>query len=92
MGQFVILYHPLVVKKDIPRLDKVIASRIRLAIESKLTARPELYGVPLRATLKKFWKLRVGDWRIVYEIKQREVRVLAIAHRSEVYGAADKRK
>ena len=91
MGPFIILYHPVAVKKDMPRLDKAAASRIRLAIETKLTTRPELYGSPLRATLKKFWKLRVGDWRVMYEIRGEQVRVLAIAHRSDVYKMIDKR-
>ena len=91
MESFVIVYHPLVVKKDIPRLDKKAASRVRLAIESKLSTKPELYGLPLRATLKRIWKLRVGDWRIVYEIKGNNVCILVIAHRREVYAMVEKR-
>ncbi|MDP3996143.1 MAG: hypothetical protein Q8P86_00405 [bacterium] len=63
-----IFYHPLVVKKDIPRLDRFSVKNIRRVIEAKLGARPEIYGLPLRGTLKKYWKLRVGDWRVVYEI------------------------
>ena len=85
-------YHPLVVKKDIPRLEKPVAKRIRQAIESKLTVRPEVYGLPLRGTLKKYWKLRVGDWRIVYEIKNKRVNILVIADRKNVYDLAAKRE
>jgi mRNA interferase RelE/StbE len=92
MESFLIVYHPLVVRKDIPRLDKSVASRVRLAIESKLSMKPELYGLPLRATLKKFWKLRVGDWRVVYEIKGSKVYILVIAHRTKVYAMIEKRK
>lgn len=86
-----ILYHPLVVKKDIPKLDKPAAAKIRRAIETKLTEHPEIYGLPLRGTLKKYWKLRVGDYRIVYEIAGSEVRVLVIAHRKHVYELAPNR-
>ena len=33
------------------------------------------------------WRYRVSDWRIIYRIadREREVHVLVIAHRSEVY-------
>lgn len=86
-----ILYHPLVVKKDIPRLGESTAKRIRRVIETKLALRPEVYGLPLRGTLKKYWKLRVGDYRVVYEIKNRQVRILVIAHRKDVYDLASDR-
>jgi mRNA-degrading endonuclease RelE of RelBE toxin-antitoxin system len=29
--------------------------------------------------------LRVGDWRIIFELRRGEIVVLAIAHRREVY-------
>lgn len=86
-----VLYHPLVVKCDIPLLGSVAQKRIKLAIEQKLFVMPELYGIPLRGTLKHYWKLRVGDWRIVFYIKKRTVYILVIAHRKEVYGMADRR-
>ena len=86
-----ILYHPLVVKKDIPRLGTTTARRVRQAIETKLSTRPEVYGLPLRGTLKKYWKLRVGDYRVVYEIKNLRVIILVISHRKDVYELAKSR-
>lgn len=86
-----IVYHPLVVKRDIPKLDREAAAIIKRTIERKLVARPEIHGLPLRGTLKKYWKLRVGDYRIVYEIRSNAVRVLVIAHRKEVYRITSKR-
>ncbi len=49
------------------------------------------YGVPLRGTLKGYWKLRVGDYRIVFKITGQEVWVLTILHRREVYEAVTSR-
>jgi mRNA interferase RelE/StbE len=86
-----ILYHPLVVKKDIPRLSASIAKRVRHTIETKLSFRPEVFGLPLRGTLKKYWKLRIGDYRVVYEIRDKQVFVLVIANRKDVYELATKR-
>jgi len=45
---------------------------------------PEKYGVPLRKTLKGYWKLRVGDYRIIYKISSNTIYLLAICHRSIV--------
>jgi len=46
---------------------------------------PEVYGRPLRHTLRGYWKLRVGDYRVVFKIKGAEVHILAIVHRKETY-------
>jgi len=46
---------------------------------------PTLYGKPLRATLKGYWKLRVGDYRVVYAIQGTDLIIYAVCHRREVY-------
>ena len=73
--------------KDIQELDGSVRKIIKKAIEEKLGTDPLKYGLPLRRTLKKFFKLRVGDYRIIYQIEQKEVTVLVvkIGHRREVY-------
>jgi mRNA interferase RelE/StbE len=86
-----LVYRADVAKVDIPRLGKGEALRIKRAIESKLLLNPILYGLPLRGTLKRYWKLRAGDYRIVYAIVGMEVRILIIAHRRNVYRLAGKR-
>jgi mRNA interferase RelE/StbE len=86
-----IVYHPLVIEKDIPRLDKGIKDKIRTAIEQKLMTAPTIFGAPMRGSLKRNWKLRVADWRIVYAVVGHEVRIKAIEHRTVVYTVALKR-
>ena len=86
-----ITYHEFVIKRDIPALDTEIKRRIRQTIEQKLSSNPLLYGVPLRATLHQLWKLRVGDYRVIFRIKNKEVLVFVIAHRSVAYKIAEKR-
>ncbi len=86
-----VFYHPKVIANDIPKLGNKAKGQIRQAIETKLIVHPEVYGLPLRGTLKKYWKLRVGPYRVVYEIREADVRVLVIAHRKDVYDLADKR-
>lgn len=89
---FEILYHYLVVREDIPKLSKLWREKIRSAIEARLVAKPDLYGKPLRRSLKGYCKLRVGDYRIIFKIDERKVKILIIQHRSVVYSNVKKRK
>jgi mRNA interferase RelE/StbE len=40
---------------------------------------------PLRADLVGHYRLRVGDWRIVFRVQGQDVIVVRIAHRKEIY-------
>lgn len=89
--EFNIEYHESVVKEDIPKIGKKEKDRIRLAIESKLQIRPELFGKPLRKSLKNYKSLRIGDYRIIYRIEKKTVKIFIIQHRSVVYKNAPNR-
>ncbi|MBI4119881.1 MAG: type II toxin-antitoxin system RelE/ParE family toxin [Parcubacteria group bacterium] len=88
---FNVIYHHLVVHDDIPKLSREWKEKVRRAIEERLMNHPDLYGKPLRRSLKGYRKLRVGDYRIIFKIEKNAVRVLIIQHRSIVYGEAEKR-
>jgi mRNA interferase RelE/StbE len=45
----------------------------------------------LRKTLRGYWKLRVGDYRVIFKIVAEEVWILGIIHRKQVYEAIKKR-
>ena len=81
---FELVYHPDV-KKDIAKLGDRLKTRIKTAIENRLTLAPHQYGEPLRKTLKGYWKLRIGDYRVVFKITGKEVLILGIIHRKDVY-------
>ncbi len=91
-GKLNIKYHPKVKNEDIPRLGSNIAVRIENAIRNRLMVNPIKYGCYLRGTLKGYRKLRVGDWRIVYRIVDKEIRIIAIGNRKDVYKFANIRK
>ncbi len=78
-------YHPDVPVRDLARINKNIQERIRKAIEQRLLVDPIRYGEPLRRSLKGYRKLRVGDYRIIYEICGPEIRIYAIGHRKDIY-------
>jgi mRNA interferase RelE/StbE len=89
---FSVVYHPDVKERDIPKLNGDIRNRIRKAIETRLMVAPHEYGEPLRKTLKGYWKLRVGDYRVVFRVDGDEVLVLGICHRKVVYPLMEKRQ
>ncbi len=82
---FEIIYHPDVPEKDLPKISADVRKKIRKSIETKLTHVPAQFGEPLRRTLKGYWKLWVGDYRIIYKIQGKTVVVFRIGHRREVY-------
>ena len=73
--------------KSLSRMDPVIARRIR----SKITALARDPNAP-NNNVKKLtgvegYRLRVGDWRVVYMATRQTLTVLVIriGHRSEIY-------
>jgi len=86
-------YHPKVKSEDIPRLSSNIAVRIENAIKKRLIVNPIKYGFYLHGSLKGYRKLRVGDWRVIYRIvDNKEIRIIAIGNRKDVYKFANIRK
>ena len=83
--KYSVWYKGTVIEKDIPRLPKRIAGKIKVAIREKLTTHPERFGKPLRESLKGYRRLRVGDYRVVFRIQDDSVKIFAIQHRSEIY-------
>jgi mRNA interferase RelE/StbE len=41
---------------------------IKRAIEERLATQPETYGKPLQRTLKGYWKVRIGDYRVFLKL------------------------
>ena len=84
-------YHYFVVERDLPRIDLAWREKIKETIEKKLIITPDVFGEPLRRSLKGYRKLRIGDYRVVFRIKNRIVKILIIEHRSVIYREVYKR-
>ena len=61
-------YHPDIRKSDLPKIDTKNRNMIKRAIEERLVNQPEIYGKPLQRTLKGYWKLRVGNYRVIFRV------------------------
>ena len=84
-GPFTVGYDPTALK-ELTKLDKPVARRIVRATDA-LSADPRPNGSRPLVGYPDLWRIRVGDYRVVYTIKDAELVVLAlrIAHRSSVY-------
>ena len=84
---YAIQFDTRVLTDDWPKLPKTMQVRIRQAITERLTIAPDQLGKPLRHNFAGCYRLRVGDYRIVYFMKAdlREVVILTIKHRKDVY-------
>jgi mRNA interferase RelE/StbE len=73
-------------EKDLARIPSEMHDRIIAAIQD-LANNPRPSGCRKLAGSKKDWRIRVGDYRVVYEIADaiRVVRVNRVRHRREVY-------
>lgn len=89
---FTVKYHTDVKNVDIPLINVKMRERIRKAIESRLVTSPHEYGHPLRKCLRGYWKLRVGNYRVVFKIEGDLVYILGIRHRKNVYEDVTVRK
>ena len=77
------------VEKQFKKMDKQTAKRILQWIELRLVncQNPRLWGEALVGDFSGFWKYRVGDFRLICEIKDNEliIQIIMIGNRKEVY-------
>lgn len=88
---YLVRYGALLNPKNIKRLPKKDLRKIRKAIEKKLTEYPDVFGKPLKRSLRGHRSLRVEDYRVIFRIDGYDVLIVAIEHRSVVYGNLEKK-
>ena len=72
------------VHRDLKRLGKTEARRILDQLELELSRNPDKYSI-LKGEFAGLRKYRVGDYRVIFAILSRDVLVLRIGHRKDVY-------
>lgn len=70
---------------DVVRLP--LTMRVRLdSVITRLQAWPSVSGAkPLRGEWKGHYRIRMGDWRVIFKVVKPDLIVVRIAHRSTVY-------
>ncbi|MCC6422387.1 MAG: type II toxin-antitoxin system RelE/ParE family toxin [Phycisphaerales bacterium] len=72
--------------KALLKLDRVIQRQLIEAADT-LADDPRPHGVEKLSGEHNLWRIRVRDWRMVYEIQDRQlvVLVLKVGHRRDIY-------
>jgi len=72
---------------DLRRLDKTVAQRIVYKLKWLSQNFDDLTPETLTGTLKGFYRLRVGSYRVIYTAQQEEhlLMVHLIGHRRDIY-------
>ena len=73
--------------RELERLDKPIAHRIAERINWLAANLDDIRPEPFKGNLAGLYKLRIGDYRVVYEILYDEKMIVIhqVGHRSEIY-------
>lgn len=84
-GPYVVQYDPRALT-ELATLDKPVARRIVRAVDA-LAREPRPSGARPLVGYPHLWRIRIGDYRVIYTIKDAELVVLAlrIAHRGRAY-------
>jgi mRNA interferase RelE/StbE len=74
-------------KADLASLDKIVAQRVLDKLKWFLQNIEAVNFKPLEGNLSGLYKLRIGDWRIIYEFNHNDkvVTVHKVGHRKEIY-------
>jgi len=81
---FTAVYHPAILD-DLSDINRNLQTRIEHAITERLCIAPQAYSKPLAANLAGYWKMRVGDYRVVFKIVKQEIWIYAIINRRDIY-------
>ena len=73
--------------RDLGQLDTAIARRVHKRLYWLCSSLDSVTPEPLTGKLSGLFKLRVGDYRVLYEIVRNEKKIIihAIGHRRDVY-------
>ncbi len=75
-------------EKSLKGLDNTAKKRISAFIDSLIeNTNPRSSGKALQGSLKGLWRYRIGDYRLICQIKDNEliILLLEIGHRKDIY-------
>jgi mRNA-degrading endonuclease RelE of RelBE toxin-antitoxin system len=74
-------------ERTLGRLTHKVAAAIVEFLVGPLLEEPSRVGKPLQRELTGYWSARRGSYRVIYRLdeERREIRVVRIEHRSDVY-------
>jgi len=71
--------------KDLQSLDKPITQRILTKVAWFFNNFEKVVPEPLIGKFEGAFKLRIGDWRVIYTVEGKTIVIQFIGHRREIY-------
>ena len=73
-------------RKELESLSNILIARILPKIEA-LASDPRPHGCRKLRGSQELWRIRVGDYRVIYSIQEKQITVdvIGVRHRSEAY-------
>jgi mRNA interferase RelE/StbE len=81
-AQFEVKFAPRFLK-EIKALDREV--QVRILREINILKTNPYVGKPLRGEWKGIYSLRIGDYRVLYQIRENVVFLLVVGHRKRIY-------
>lgn len=77
------------VRKQLKKMDRRVSLMLIDELFNKYDGldNPRQHGKPLKGDLNKYWRYRIGNYRVICDIQDDKLLVLAleIGHRKEIY-------
>lgn len=78
-----------IAEKQLQKLDKAVQKRILDYLDDRIDGckDPRHFGEPLKGNKSGYWRFRIGDYRVICELQEHVLVVLAlnIGHRKDIY-------
>jgi len=71
--------------EDLEKLDRFIQRRVLKKVSWVSRHFENLVPEPLAGELSGTYKIRVGDWRVIYSIEKYALVIHAVGHRKDIY-------
>ena len=73
--------------KQLTKIDRVMAKKIKDKVKEYRAQDPINRGEPLFHNYQGLYRYRFSDYRVVYEVKEKELIILVVkvGHRKEIY-------
>lgn len=71
--------------KQFSKLPVKVQQRIIHRLDHYVTVAPFLYSIKLKDQQRDIYRIRVGDYRVIFEIVVTTIKILKVGHRRDVY-------
>lgn len=76
-------------QKQLMKMDRSVQLSLQRFLRTRLISlkNPKTLGKPLKGKFQKFWRFRVGNYRLITDIMDQRliIQIIQVGHRREIY-------